>query len=258
MRTQTVYSVLIFLMLGLVSFTGCKVSATDADTTDLTKTALAPAALAAIDDGCDPAAPSIGGGLGNTTDPFLVCSPEQFQLIYMNSNKHFKLAADLDMSAMPWGGFTLLGVIDGNGHKLSNLTYEVADGQSGLIASNYGTIKNLVLENFHIETAEYQLAATLVQNNQSTGVVQNITVINADIQGGNRVGGIIGENCGLLEDSSFTGTIEGHDYVGGLVGLNCSTGVVRNSHFGGTLTPTGDLHGDIAGYNDGGTLTGNW
>ncbi len=90
-----------------------------------------------------------GGGAGEPNDPYLIYTPEQMNAIGADPNdwdKHFKLMADIDLSAYAGEEFNLIGargtidsrshdipdvtqptafmgVFDGNGHTISNFTY---------------------------------------------------------------------------------------------------------------------------------------
>ena len=85
------------------------------------------------------------------------------------------------------------------------------------------------------------------------------------------VGGIAGENYGLIENCTVTANIESnHDDVGGIVGHNLDTGTVKGCHVTGLVKGTGSAIriGGIAGRNnhdiDGaghpyyGTITNCW
>jgi len=58
------------------------------------------------------------------------------------------------------------------------------------------------------------------------GVVQNIGVVNADVTGGDAVGGLVGDNEGTVSNSYSTGNVTGvtnSEGIGGLVGANLGT-----------------------------------
>jgi len=82
-----------------------------------------------------------GGGTGEPNDPYLIYTAEQLDDIGAEPNdwdKHFKLMADIDLSAYEGTDFNIIGywvqwyfpdnmpftgVFDGNGHRISNFTY---------------------------------------------------------------------------------------------------------------------------------------
>ena len=74
------------------------------------------------------------GGSGASDDPYLIATAEQMNSIGLDPNnwdKHFKLMADIDLSAYQERLFNTIGtpevpftgVFDGNGHGISNFGY---------------------------------------------------------------------------------------------------------------------------------------
>ena len=74
------------------------------------------------------------GGSGAADDPYLITTAEQMNSIGLDPNnwdKHFKLMADIDLSAYQERRFNAIGtrevafsgVFDGNGHGISNFGY---------------------------------------------------------------------------------------------------------------------------------------
>lgn len=93
---------------------------------------------------------------------------------------------------------------------------------------------------------------------QSTAVVQNLTVSGIVEPSGTNdfVGGIAGENSGLIENCTFNGIIVGSNSVGGIVGLNTLSGRLERCSVGGSITGksmTGGLVGQNLGTVSGGT-----
>jgi hypothetical protein len=86
-----------------------------------------------------------------------------------------------------------------------------------------------------------------------TGTVKNIGVIDINITGNSRIGGLTGHNDGTVENSYATGDIMGTGYsIGGLVGSN--NGIITNSYATGSVTGTGTV-GGLAGYSEKGEAT---
>jgi len=151
----------------------------------------------------------------------------------------FRLKADLDLGDEP--NFfipCLAGEFDGNGHKISNLSF------------NFGFVYNVGLFGY--------LAPG--------GNVTDLASENVSITGDKNVGGLVGYSEGTVGNSSSTGSVTGQGFVGGLVGANSGDGTVSNSHFTGTVT--GDCNvGGLVGANSGdgavsnsysdGNVTGN-
>ena len=115
------------------------------------------------------------------------------------------------------------------------------------------------------------------------GFVKNVTVVNANVTGNGRVGGLVGSNRGTVTSSNSTGNVKGNDKVGGLVGWNggdvldshssgnvtgsnmyvgglvgWNQGTVENSHSTGNVTGSNMYVGGLVGYNKGGTVTNSY
>lgn len=132
-----------------------------------------------------------------------------------------KLESDIDLDAdfdgIPW----FAGSFDGSGHSITGLNIDCDGSAQGL---------------FRYLTAEAR--------------VENLHVQGSVMPGGSRgrVGGIAGENAGVIVNCSFQGTVSGGDRVGGIAGKNAVTGIVENCRMKGELI--GDhFIGGIAGEN---------
>lgn len=139
-------------------------------------------------------------------------------------DKNVVLDSDLtlaDPSFLPIPTFG--GSFDGQGHTIHNVSITDSLSPAGL----FGVV-------------------------QAGGSVRSLHVVGAVTPSGDgrSVGGIAGENNGIIEKCSFTGTVSGQVYVGGIAGhtgvsgsiLACET---RGAAIGGSMT------GGITGYNEG-------
>ncbi len=92
----------------------------------------------------------------------------------------------------------------------------------------------------------------LFNTTAQTAVISNLNV-EGDINPGGSpmvVGGIVGDNYGLIENCSFAGTIKGKDYIGGIAGFNETYGSIVGCSFYGRATGvhyTGGICGENAG-----------
>ena len=86
------------------------------------------------------------------------------------------------------------------------------------------------------------------------GTIQNLGVKASYIKGGNRVGGLCGQNSGTVTNCYNTGNVAGTKYVGGVCGENYS-GTVTNCYNTGSVTGTENYVGGVCGQNDSGTVT---
>jgi hypothetical protein len=133
-----------------------------------------------------------------------VSSCAELQAVNDNLHDNYTLTADLDCAATAtWNegaGFfrigssdtPFLGSFDGQGHSISNLHINRPD------------LDNVGLFGF---IGEY-------------GAVTNLNLVNVDIQGRYRVGGLVGMLSGDLLGCSSSGNVAGTRYVGGLVGYH--------------------------------------
>jgi hypothetical protein len=83
---------------------------------------------------------------------------------------------------------------------------------------------------------------------ENLGVIENVGLVNADVTGGRWVGGLVGDNAGIVNNSYSTGGVTGGWDVGGLAG--CNSGTVNNSYSTGNITGgyyVGGLVGSVTG-----------
>lgn len=73
----------------------------------------------------------------------------------------------------------------------------------------------------------------------------------------NYIGGLVGQNTGVIINGNFTGLVQGFLYVGGVVGFDLGTGGIRSIRFSGLVTghEAGKYIGGLVGYHNGRTLT---
>ena len=85
----------------------------------------------------------------------------------------------------------------------------------------------------------------------STGVVENVGLIDVNITGDSRVGGLIGTNNRNVENTYSTVEVTGENNVGGLIGWNHGAGSVKNSYAIGNVTGEGEYIGGLIGDKEG-------
>jgi hypothetical protein len=156
-----------------------------------------------------------------------------------NATLKFRLKSDLDLGDEPNFYIPILaGEFDGNGHKISNLSF------------NFDFVCSIGLFGY--------LA--------SGGNVTDLAAENVSITGDDNVGGLVGFNEGVVSDSSSTGTVTARGFAGGLVGYDWYLSAVINSHFTGTVTGdcnvgglVGENHGAVSNSYSTGNVSGiNW
>jgi hypothetical protein len=223
-----------------------------------------------------------GGGTGEPNGPYLIFTAEQMNAIGVNPSdwdKHFRLMADIDLSAydgkqgrLPFNiigtGYDspFTGVFDGNGHTISHLTitgrsylglfsrlrYPAEVKDLGLLdinvtaGSNVSSVGGLVGSNGDYLGAQ---KGGTITNCYSTGVVSG-----AGPQA-NYFGGLVGTNYGEVSGCYSTAVVSGSWQVGGLVGGNGNfmflQGVVKYCYSTGTVRANSAVVGGLVGENFG-------
>ena len=87
----------------------------------------------------------------------------------------------------------------------------------------------------------------------SGGTVQNLTLENVNITGGNIVGSVVGDNHGTVTACTASGNVSGTYSIGGVVGYNNGT-MTACYHASGNVSGTSGI-GGVVGTNKSGTLT---
>ena len=82
--------------------------------------------------------------------------------------------------------------------------------------------------------------------------IMNLGIVNANITGNTYVGGVIGNNAGIVENCYVTGTVSGSSSVGGVVGFN-NSGIVENCYSTCTING-GSTVGGVVGFCNTSTL----
>ena len=134
------------------------------------------------------------------------------------------LMRDIDLSGEDFSGIPIFcGSFDGNGHAVTGLSITTG-------GSNMGLFRYV----------------------DASAVIENLSVSGEVAPDGSRctVGGIAGNNAGIIRNCSFSGTVSGSNDVGGLVGINAVSGTIEDSRCSGVIS--GDHRvGGIAGNNPG-------
>jgi hypothetical protein len=247
---------------------------------------------------CLPAQAKYGGGTGEPNDPYLIYTAEQMNTIGANANdwdKHFLLCADIDLSAYTGTSFNIIGtdnnkpfggVFDGNGHTISNFTYNSTEtyyiGLFVYVEGPDSEIKNLGLIEPNVHAGTGSVVGSLV-GNLGDGTISNCYTIDGsvtgyyyigglagvnysgsilncyftgDVSGDGCVGGLAAYNYGSVSKCYSTGNVSGDYEVGGLVGINCPS-TISNCY--STASVSGDnTLGGLVGYNHSGTITNSY
>ncbi|MGO1972135.1 MAG: metallophosphoesterase [Propionibacteriaceae bacterium] len=192
-------------------------------------------------------------GSGTSADPFELRSWEDIEAISGATDASYRLMADLELDGTPRaqiaadaaGNFT--GTLDGNGHRISGF---VAEDGAGLFGENAGTVRNLAVTD-----------ANITDGPRRSGIIADINHGTIEgcwtsgwISGASRVGGIVGDNRGVLRDSySRANVVSNASESGGVVGVGVAGSTTERVFASGAVASTTNNAGGLAGYGYGGT-----
>ena len=209
-------------------------------------------------------------------------------LAAIEMNRSYRLVADLDLTGVEWiplgnGSQPYLGIFDGNGHTIRNLTItDDHDGFIGLFGWAQGIIKDLTIADFSIDvdSASMILAGGLagrIQGNVENVIVSGDIVIESD--GSNVYAGLLaGQSDAIvtatmaaadfeanrIHDAQADGTLtinaQNIAYAGGLIGKIYNS-IVYNTQIDAALdiSSAGSYRsyaGGLVGHHYGGLLVG--
>jgi hypothetical protein len=214
-----------------------------------------------------PAQAKYGGGIGTVDEPYLINTAEQMNAVGTDANdwdKHFRLTADINLGIYTEDEFNIIGtspndpftgVFDGNGHIISNFTYNSTGafsyyiGLFGWVDSNDAEIKNLGVIDPNVVIMPYGIRAGALIGMQNSGTVSNCYVEGGSVSGDNSVGGLIGNNTGTVINCYTTCSVTAENSrAGGLVGWNDDGGVIINCSASGAVTGSQTV-GGLVGKN---------
>jgi len=177
--------------------------------------------------------PNFAGGSGISSNPYIICTPTHLDNIrtIASSGASFKLGDSIDLNSIsfdPIGDATtkFSGFFDGDGHVISNWTYNNPISNVGLFGYVSGDFE-----------------------------VSNLGLVNVDITAAQSVGAVFGvieggvNKTGIISSVFATGSITADDFVGGLMGRKQNNHVnfnIIDSYFVGSVAANG-----ITGYGGG-------
>jgi len=141
-------------------------------------------------------------------------------------DKYVILETDLSLKGIAEDEFRIAsfgGVFDGGDHQISDMQISGSYAGTGL----FGRV-----------TADGEIRRLKVSGAVTPTGIQS------------RLGGIAGENYGLLDNCTFTGTLNAHSEVGGIAGRNMQSGTIRDCRMQGSVIAD-SCAGGITGYNEG-------
>lgn len=164
-------------------------------------------------------------GKGSESDPYMVNNYEEFNnirnIISPNTYTYFKLAADIDMSAVKdWQPINNLNepyglMFDGCGHKITGFSCTYGE-RASVFGVLHGEVKNLILEDASVVTTTSSpcgVVAAWVGNIDATlqGRLENVKVVRGKVSNSSTavIGGMTGRSgAGTFVNCSFDGVVE--------------------------------------------------
>jgi len=224
-----------------------------------------------------PACAKYDGGAGTEASPYLIRTAQQMNDVGASPgdwNKHFRLAANLDMSNYTGAAYNIIGtsttqpfsgIFDGSNHEIFDFsvttTQEFYTGLFGCVSGevrNLGLVKPVVL-------AQGSRAGALV-GYLDHGQVTSCYARGGRVSGDDDIGGLIGRSAGRIFKSYSSGTVSGDAFVGGLIGLITDEAVTTsyskaevsgNRNVGGLVGKTGNEQAAVTHSYATGSVTGD-
>jgi hypothetical protein len=197
-------------------------------------------------------------GSGTNDDPYVLTNASELQAMADDLDAHYVLGSDINASGTAeWdggkgfdpvgsnpfdGGTGFTGSLDGDGHRIADLTIDRSGGDFAALfaavgeddSSTTGTVENVFLTGVNVTARDGASGAALVGIND--GTVREAAATGR-VSGAGGAGGLVRTNIGTLEDTyARVNVTVGSSGGGGLVALNDPGGKIRTSYATGTVT----------------------
>jgi len=225
-------------------------------------------------------------GLGTADEPYVIMTPEHLDSVRLDLDAHYRLGADIDMSAFgdfhPIGhiqytpnetrpefldrnAVPFTGTFDGGHYVISNLTIRAPEPAVerehyegiGLFGYVQGSGKDAI----HIQNVRLESVRSIGNHRVGSlvgelydAMVTNTSAKDIDIYGSGYIGGLIGYAKNARIEVSYTSTgygIYGGTNVGGLLGIAMGNVEIVNSFAEVEMVTTRVHGGGLVGYVDG-------
>ena len=187
------------------------------------------------------------GGTGEPNNPYQIATVSDLISLGENPghyNKHFILTHDIDLNPnLPGGKVFDKAIIAPDTNPDDYWNYFQGTPFSGILDGNGHTISNLTITGDHYVGLFGQLV--------SRAMVRDLKLVNVKVTGsGSYVGGLVGCNYGNVIRCCKTGSVDSTgNYVGGLTGYN--NGNITHCYSTGSISTNGYCVGGITGQNTG-------
>ena len=192
-----------------------------------------------------------------------------------NANAKITIAEDLDFEGQHINSISNFNcTLDGNSKKLINFTLNPTDNKFGLIITNNGTIRNLIVENTTLADIDATMAGLLVAENQGTISNCQFNGVSLSLKGsptGVDAGLVVGKNStkeAVIETVSINGSSltisSGKTNLGGIAGQNgnWNTPVIKGCSLNNVKITSNNVTnnsaiGGLVGWNCQGSIVGS-
>ncbi|UPK73149.1 metallophosphoesterase [Nocardioidaceae bacterium SCSIO 66511] len=184
-------------------------------------------------------------GDGTSESPYLVDSPDDISKVRNDPTAAYRVTADLDLTDVEMTQIgadqPFTGDFDGNGHDITAMTTEAG----GLFQVNDGSIHDLGIVDADVSSAD---ARTGVLADSNTGSIERVYTTGI-VTGQSRVGGIVGDNAGILRDAYSTARVQSATTeAGGTVGVALAGSTTERVYASGSVGASTKNAGGVAGY----------
>jgi hypothetical protein len=187
-------------------------------------------------------------GEGTEQSPYLIQTVEDFMVIKDDPEGHFKLLNDINFTGLNFDTMPVFsGYLNGENFSLINISktidIEFESNKLALFEYSYGTITNLIIENY---SANFDGYGSIVYGsivNFNYGELKNISFsgeINVNLVSGNFTGGaLVGKNYGKMSYINvfveFNSYASGSSFIGGVAGESIN-GIFEKTSIIGTFS----------------------
>ncbi len=155
------------------------------------------------------------------------------EVYQFNMDSHYVLQNDIDLNCseenqwVPIGTSSnpFKGILDGKNYRIKGI-YINGGGQKAVFYSNSGTIQNVILSDGYINGTG-EIAGIAVINYEAGKVMNCINEMEMYCAGGNKNGGIISDNRGVIENCKNKAYLELASISGGICGYNSPSGIIK-------------------------------
>lgn len=193
--------------------------------------------------------------VNEATNTVEISTPEA--LVWWSKTDSYKdviLTSDIDLSGYKWKP-TTGGNFNGNGHVISNVYIIEQSNDIGFLSDYMGIVENVGLNNIYVKGKGNRTGGLCGRLNLN-GIIRNCYIMNGVIDGGDYIGGLVGECASGTIINSFANVhISGARWASLFIG-NSYQGVVRNCYAAGSFRQRAYCYnGGIVAYSDGSAVS---